>query len=339
MIKQSQRLQRLLDGKHNDRPPVWMMRQAGRYLPEYQKVRSQAGDFLTLCKTPELACEVTLQPLRRFPLDAAILFSDILTIPDAMNLGLVFNEHGPVFTQPIRSQQDIEKLPTSILDNTRYVADTLDLLTHALDKTLPIFGFSGSPWTLATYMIEGKMSKQAHVVKAFRYQNPSAMHQLLHLLTEAVIEYIQMQINHGADTIMLFDTWGSLLTEPDYKTFSLPYLQRVCEAITDRPLLVFTKGYRAHLLAQLPCQGISVDWTTPLAHYQKNTRQDLIIQGNFDPTCLLGSPEHFPHLIEQTLDQTDSSRLILNLGHGILPQTPPEHVLHWLHALFDYYQD
>lgn len=337
MIQSSTRLQDTLNHRPTDRPPVWMMRQAGRYLPEYQAIRKQAGDFLTLCKTPELACEVTLQPLRRFNLDAAILFSDILTIPDAMGLGLHFSGEGPAFTQPIRNLKAIKNLPQDVTSSTEYVSQALQHINKALAGTLPVLGFSGSPWTLATYMVEGKLSKSFIHIKGLRYHEPQALHQLLATLTQCVIHYCKQQIEQGVTALMLFDTWGNLLTEPDYCEFSLPYLKQITEALHPTPIIVFTKGNRTQLLNTLPCQGISIDWTTTLTSALEKISKDKLLQGNFDPTLLLGNPEHYPELVAKTLANTPPHRLIINLGHGILPETPPEHVSAWLAAIDQYY--
>lgn len=213
-----------------DKTPVWIMRQAGRYLPEYRATRARAGDFLTLCKTPEFACEVTMQPLQRFDLDAAILFSDILTIPDAMGLELFFTEgEGPRFGKPINTVADIEKLHVpSPTQELRYVMDAVKLIKTTLNNSVPLIGFAGSPWTLASYMVEGAASKTFHKIKKLMYQEPQAMHQLLSVLADSVTAYLNAQIQHGVDAVMIFDSWGGILTTPDYAQFSLAYMQKNC---------------------------------------------------------------------------------------------------------------
>jgi uroporphyrinogen decarboxylase len=334
---------RLLDtfqGKVTDRPPIWMMRQAGRYLPEYQAVRAEAKDFLTLCKTPELACEVTLQPLRRFPLDAAIVFSDILTIPDAMGLDLHFDDHGPRFAKPIRDVAAIHTLPTDVTSDTAYVGEAIRLIKRVLGPSLPLFGFSGSPWTLATYMVEGRLTKAFTHIKTLRYTEPEALVTLLDRLSQAITSYLQQQVAAGVDALMLFDTWGGILTEPDYLQYSIAFLQKVLATDYGVPVIVFTKGNGGGLqhLRKVPCQGYGIDWTMPLAKARQILGEHCVLQGNFDPTLLLGDPKLYPELVATTLaGMRDDPRLILNLGHGILPNTPIDHVHAWIDALSAYY--
>lgn len=320
-----------------DYTPIWLMRQAGRYLPEYRAVRSQAGDFMSLCKTPELACEVTLQPLRRFPLDAAILFSDILTIPDAMGLGLHFIEgEGPVFSYPLRSKTAIQNLPIpDPNDELRYVMDAICLIKQALNNQVPLIGFSGSPWTLASYMIEGGGSKMFTHIKTLLYQDPHILHLLLDKLAEAVTHYLNAQIAAGVDVVMLFDTWGGVLTTPQYELFSLQYMEKIINGLTryrhDRkiPVIVFTKGSGLWLekIAKIGCDAISLDWTINLGEAQTRVGKQVALQGNLDPAALYAPPEALQRAIKEILHQYKSTTgHVFNLGHGISPDVDPEKV-------------
>jgi len=316
-----------------DRTPVWMMRQAGRYLPEYRATRAKAGDFLTLCKTPELACEVTLQPLARFPLDAAIIFSDILTIPDAMDLGLHFLENeGPRFSRPIRNARDIDAIP--ILDpedKLKYVLDALRVTSQALNKKVPLIGFSGSPWTLATYMVEGGSSKQFARIKALRYQEPLQAHKLLKKLADNVILYLKAQIRAGASALMIFDTWGGVLSQPDYLEFSLQYMDEIVAALKDEavPVIIFTKnsGLCLEQIAKTGCAGIGLDWTCNLTEARKKVGHRVALQGNLDPCVLYASPQDIQANVAKVLaDFGPGSGHIFNLGHGVHQDVHPEQV-------------
>lgn len=320
-----------------DKTPIWIMRQAGRYLPEYRKTRQQAGDFLTLCKTPELACEVTLQPLARFELDAAILFSDILTIPDAMGLGLQFKEgDGPSFTKPIQSSRDIDKL--SVLDphaELQYVMDAVSLIRHELDDSVPLIGFSGSPWTLATYMVEGGTSKEFSKVKAMLYDSPGLMQQLLDILSDSVAAYLNAQIAAGAQAVMIFDTWGGALTPEDYRNYSLSSMKRIVQQL-DRnhdtqtiPVTLFSKGAN-HSLAQLADSGadaIGLDWTINIADAKQQVGNKVALQGNLDPGVLYSSSDCVIKHAKKILDGfTAETGHVFNLGHGIHPGIDPAKV-------------
>lgn len=318
-----------------DRTPVWLMRQAGRYLPEYRQLRATAGDFLRLCKTPELACEVTLQPVRRFPLDAAILFSDILTIPDAMGLGLHFTEHkGPGFERPVRSYADIMQLPQQLDDKLDYVMQTVRLVRHELGDKLPLIGFAGSPWTLATYMVEGGPSKDFAHVKAWLYQHPEEMKQLLQLLAVVVAEYLSQQIDAGVDAVMVFDTWGGVLSSIAYQEFSLHYMQHVITTLRQlqsrhTPIILFTKngGQWLEAMADSGCDALGVDWCTDLGTARKRVGDKVALQGNMDPTVLLSNPQRIQQEVVTILHSYGHGPgHIFNLGHGVLQQTPPEHV-------------
>ena len=325
-----------------DRTPVWLMRQAGRYLPEYRATRAQAGSFLALAKNPELACEVTLQPLRRFPLDAAILFSDILTIPDAMGLGLYFADgEGPRFERPVRTTADIAKLAVPDMEGgLRYVMDAVRTIRRELDGSVPLIGFSGSPWTLACYMVEGSGSKEWGRVKALALNDPAAMHRLLGVVTDAVIAYLSAQRAAGAQVLQVFDTWGGVLSPAMYREFSLPYLVRIARELARgdgaarTPLILFGKGNAPYLaeLADSGCEGLGVDWTVTLEDAALRTGGKVALQGNLDPAVLYGSPDAIRAQVRVALDSyaagNGGSREghVFNLGHGMSPDMDPDHV-------------
>lgn len=326
---------RTLRGEKTERTPVWMMRQAGRYLPEYRATRAQAGSFLDLCKNAELACEVTLQPLERYPMDAAILFSDILTIPDAMGLGLYFEEgEGPRFERTVQTAADIDKLfvpdPNQEL---QYVMNAVSTIKKGLNGAVPLIGFSGSPWTLACYMVEGSGSKNFAKIKRMMYDTPELMHRLLDIVSQSVISYLQAQIEAGAQIVMVFDTWGGNLSTKDYETFSLAYSRKISHALQATnpsvPRLLFTKGAGVWLetMADAGYNGLGVDWTTDLKLARELTRDKVVLQGNLDPTSLYASPETIRQKVRDVLaDYGHGHKHIFNLGHGILPDINPEHV-------------
>jgi uroporphyrinogen decarboxylase len=336
MLK-NDRLLRALLRQPVDRTPVWIMRQAGRYLPEYRAVREKAGDFLTLCQTPELACEVTLQPLRRFPLDAAIIFSDILTIPDAMGLGLSIEEGvGPVFERPVRDRAAIESLavpdPESELG---YVMNAIRLVRRELDGSVPLIGFSGSPWTLATYMVEGQSSREFSRIKTLVYDEPETAHRLLSTLAESVTAYLNAQIDAGAQAVMLFDTWGGVLTPRDYKAFSLQYMARIIDGLTRRsedrevPVILFTKGGGGWLedIAASGCDAVGLDWTMDIGEARSRVGHAVALQGNMDPNMLYASPQRIRDEVAAILDSFGGAAgHVFNLGHGIHPAIDPDRV-------------
>ena len=325
-----------------DCTPVWLMRQAGRYLPEYRATRARAGSFLAMAKNPEIACEVTLQPLERFDLDAAILFSDILTIPDAMGLELYFVDgEGPKFRHPVRSVADIAKLAVPDMETElRYVMDAVRVIRRQLDGKVPLIGFSGSPWTLACYMVEGGGSKDYARIKALALNEPKALHQLLGVVTDAVIAYLSAQRAAGAQALQVFDTWGGVLSPAMYREFSLPYLTRIARELergqgaARTPLILFGKGNGTHLeaLADSGCEGVGVDWTTELGEAARRTGGKVALQGNLDPTTLYGAPGAIRREVGVVLDSyrdgNGGSREghIFNLGHGMSPDMNPEHV-------------
>ncbi len=330
-----------------DVTPVWMMRQAGRYLPEYQAVRAEAGDFMSLCRDPELACQVTLQPLKRYPLDAAILFSDILTIPDAMGLELYFTPgEGPKFRSSITCKADIDAL--KILDPEQelgYVMDAVRLIRRELNGAVPLIGFSGSPWTLATYMIEGGSSKAFTKIKKMLYCQPQLLHQLLDKLTYNVIEYLNGQIKAGAQAIMLFDTWGGVLTGSDYKQFSLFYMHKIIDGLYREnegrkvPITLFTKGGGQWLeaIAGTGCDAIGLDWTINIADARRRVGRQVALQGNMDPAILYACATRIKQEVKSILaDFGQGSGHVFNLGHGIHQDIPPENPAIFVNAVHSF---
>ena len=317
--------------------PIWMMRQAGRYLPEYRQIREQAGSFLNLCTNPELACEVTLQPLRRFDFDAAILFSDILTIPDAMGLGLYFTEgEGPKFKYPIKTAADLQKLPIPDPDiDLRYVVDAVRLIRKTLQGSVPLIGFSGSPWTLATYMVEGGSSKSFQKVKGLMYEQPKLLHVMLDKLAQSVASYLNAQIEAGAQAVMLFDTWGGMLSSEDYSEFSLYYAKQVRALLNTTvngqqiPTILFTKGGGLWLEAMTDAgyDALGLDWQTDLHNARTRVGDKVALQGNMDPIALYAQPDIIVEKVKTILAKYGAgSGHVFNLGHGILPDINPEHV-------------
>ena len=329
-----------------DVTPVWMMRQAGRYLPEYRATRQRAGNFLNLCKSPEMACEVALQPLERYDFDAAILFSDILTIPDAMGQGLYFEEgEGPRFKKVIRTAADVEKLSTiSSQSDLAYVMDAVSLTRKELNGSVPLIGFSGSPWTLATYMIEGGGSKDFRIAKEFMYNNPEAMHLLLDKLAEAVTDYLNSQIRAGAQAVQIFDTWGGILTTSSYLTFSLRYMQKIVANLVKNndgnqvPIILFTKngGLWLESIADVGAQAVGLDWTIEIGQARKRIGQACALQGNMDPSILYASPAVIRAEVGNILDGFGAGNgHVFNLGHGITPEVNPDHVSAFVDAVHE----
>lgn len=317
-----------------DATPVWIMRQAGRYLPEYREVRQKAGSFMTLCKTPELACQVTLQPLERFSLDAAILFSDILTIPDAMGLGLYFKEgEGPAFTNPLRSARAINTLAIPDPEiSLRYVLDAIRMIQHELAGKVPLIGFCGSPWTIATYMVEGSANKSFPAIQALRSENSLLLHCLLDKMAQAVSLHLSAQIEAGVQVVMLFDTWGGMLDTAQYQEYSLRYIQQVVASLkikTTVPIILFTKsgGQWLDLMAETGCDVIGVDWLMSLKKARQQVGAKVALQGNMNPVILGGTPAAIQAEVARVLAEFGAgSGHIFNLGHGITPDIPPENV-------------
>ncbi|UCB54472.1 MAG: uroporphyrinogen decarboxylase [Thiotrichales bacterium] len=320
-----------------DKTPIWIMRQAGRYLPEYREVRAKAGDFMTLCTTPELACEVTLQPLRRFDLDAAILFSDILTIPDAMGLELYFETgEGPKFRKTISGPGDVANIGIPDPEQElRYVMDAVRLIRKELGGKVPLIGFAGSPWTLATYMVEGGSSRDFYKVKSMLFADPDTAHQLLAKLADSIAGYLNAQIEAGAQAVMVFDSWGGALTTRHYLEFSLAYMQRIVDQLTrDKdgqkiPVILFTKGGGLWLqeLAATGCDALGLDWSVNLASARAQVGERVALQGNMDPAIMATDPQTIQQEVADILAGFGhGSGHVFNLGHGITPHIDPENV-------------
>ena len=320
-----------------DTTPVWIMRQAGRYLPEYRATRAKAGSFMDLCENPELACEVTLQPLERYDLDAAILFSDILTIPDAMGIGLYFAEgEGPKFEHPLKNIADIQNLPIPDPEGElRYVMDAVRTIRRELNGRVPLIGFSGSPWTLATYMVEGGTTKDFGKVKGMMFENPEAMHLLLGKLAQSVTSYLNAQIAAGAQAVMVFDTWGGVLSPEKYKEFSLAYMQKIVSGLTREadgrqvPVTLFTKGggQWLELMADTGCDALGLDWTQDIGAARQRVGDKVALQGNMDPSVLYASADTIKKEVKKVISGFGKGAgHVFNLGHGIHQHIDPEKV-------------
>ncbi|MCS4505280.1 Uroporphyrinogen decarboxylase [wastewater metagenome] len=343
---QNDRLLRALAREPVDRTPVWLMRQAGRYLPEYRRVRQHAGSFMDLCRNADLACEVTLQPLERFDLDAAILFSDILTVPDAMGLGLYFEPgEGPRFERPLRDVAAIDALPQpDVGTELAYVTDAVSVIRRELAGRVPLIGFSGSPWTLATYMVEGGSSRDFRHIKALAYDEPAALHRLLARTADAVTDYLNAQSAAGAQALMIFDTWGGALAHDAYREFSLAYARRVIEGLVREregrrvPVVFFTKGGGLWLEAMADCgaDGLGMDWTIDLGEARRRIGDRVALQGNLDPSILYARPSVIREQVARVLAEFgDGPGHVFNLGHGVHPQIPPEHVAAMVEAVHE----
>jgi uroporphyrinogen decarboxylase len=318
-----------------DYTPLWMMRQAGRYLPEYCATRKRAGSFLNLCKSPDMATEVTLQPLDRFPLDAAILFSDILTVPDAMGLGLYFSEgEGPKFERPLSTEAAIKALRVpDIGTDLKYVTDAVSQIRKTLDGRVPLIGFSGSPWTLSCYMVEGGSSDDYAKVKTLMYKEPALMHHILDVTAQAVTQYLNAQIEAGAQAVMIFDSWGGALSHAAYHEFSLAYMQRIVAGLIKEkdgikiPNIVFTKGGGLWIdsIADIGCDAVGLDWTMDIGIARQKVGHKVALQGNIDPTVLFAPPEVIRNEVEKVLASYGfGSGHVFNLGHGISQFTNPD---------------
>lgn len=355
-----------LKGEKVDRVPLWIMRQAGRYLPEYREIRKTVPDFMGLCQNPKLACEVTLQPLRRFDLDASIMFSDILVIPHAMGMDLEFIPgKGPVFHDPIKNLKDIDNLKLiNSNQDLSYVMETIDLIKTGLNNSVPLIGFSGSPWTLATYMIEGSGSKQFSIVKKMVYENPELITKLLDKLSDSIIDYFMAQINAGVNLLMLFDTWGGILDLPRYKEFSLRFMDKIICKVREKvreqnienngdsksdsnsdgreiPIIIFTKGGGLYLSEQesISPDGIGLDWTMDIGDARKIVDSKISLQGNIDPCVLFSDKSKISKEVDNLFEKLSGnfdSRFIFNLGHGILPQIDPDKVQHLIECVHNH---
>ncbi|MEE9303421.1 MAG: uroporphyrinogen decarboxylase [Thiotrichaceae bacterium] len=331
------RFLRALLKKPVDKTPVWIMRQAGRYLPEYRAARAKAGSFMDLCENADLACEVTLQPLERYDLDAAILFSDILTIPDAMGLGLYFSEgEGPKFKSPITTAAQVKALGIpDPEDELRYVMNAVRTIRRELNGRVPLIGFSGSPWTLSTYMVEGSSSKDFAKIKGMLYSEPATLHMLLEKLAESVTQYLNAQIRAGAQAVMIFDTWGGSLTPETYQAFSLDYMARIVDGLEREadgrkvPVVLFTKGGAQWLeqMADTGCDALGLDWTINISEARQRVGDKVALQGNMDPCVLYSNPDAIRAQVKQIIDDYgDGSGHVFNLGHGIHQHIDPENV-------------
>lgn len=324
-----------------DFTPVWMMRQAGRYLPEYMATRSRAGDFLTLCKTPDLAAEVTLQPIDILGVDAAILFSDILVIPEAMGMELQFLVgEGPHFPDPVRTSADIDKLHIpDPMDKLDYVMKAITAINKGLDGRVPLIGFTGAPWTLATYMVEGGGSKNFALIKKMLYDTPELLHKLLDKTTDAVVAYLNAQVETGVHAVQIFDTWGGILTPDDFEVFSLQYIERIVSEVKGKvPVIVFAKGagHMMESIAGTGCDVVGVDWMSDIGDVRRRIGKKVALQGNMDPCTLYASPETIRKTVENILAKFgEGSGHIFNLGHGILPDIPVEHAKAFINAVHE----
>jgi uroporphyrinogen decarboxylase len=339
-------LLRALLREPTERTPLWIMRQAGRYLPEYRATRAVAGDFMSLCRNAELACEVTMQPLRRYKLDAAILFSDILTVPDALGLGLYFEPgEGPKFERPVQSAAAIRKLAVpDVADSLGYVFEAVSTIRRELDGMVPLIGFAGSPWTVGTYMVEGGSSREFATIKGLAREEPAALDAMLDIVVQTTTEYLNAQVEAGAQALMIFDTWGSALERDDYLRFSLDPMQRIVDNLVREsegrrvPVILFTKGAGPLLtdMVETGCDALGVDWTTSLADARKYTEDKVALQGNLDPATLRESPEVIRQGVADTLASYGKGPgHVFNLGHGVTPDIDPENVAAMVDAVHE----
>jgi len=332
-----------------DYTPVWLMRQAGRYLPEYRATRARAGSFLGLAKNPDFATEVTLQPIDRYPLDASILFSDILTVPDAMGLGLYFEDgEGPKFERTVRTEEDVAKLQVPDMASLQYVFDAVTQIRTALNGRVPLIGFSGSPWTLACYMVEGGGSREFHTIKKMLYARPDLMHRILDVTAQAVTQYLNAQIDAGAQAVMIFDSWGGALADGAYQAFSLAYMRKIVAGLQREkdgvkiPAIVFTKGGGLWLdeMAEIGADALGLDWTVNLGRARALVGDRVALQGNLDPAVLMAGPEQVAAEVEKALTSygtpTQGHGHVFNLGHGISQFTPPESVTAMVEAVHSF---
>ena len=331
---------RALRGETVERPPVWMMRQAGRYLPEFIALRDQY-DFFTRCQTPELAAEITVQPIRRFPLDAAILFSDILVVPQAMGIDFKMKESvGPCLDTPIRTLEQVENLQVSgAEENLKYVYDAIDITLQKLDNEIPLIGFAGSPWTLLCYCVEGKGSKSFDIAKSFCFTQPEAAHLLLQKITDVTIAYLKRKVQSGVSAVQIFDSWGGMLSPVDYQEFSWKYINQIVEALAPEVhVVVFAKGcwYALEEMTKSKVSALGVDWTITPELARKFTNNSITLQGNFDPARLHSSPEVIRKMVHEMINRFGKDKYIANLGHGILPNIPLENAEAFIRAVVEW---
>ncbi|MEN9571000.1 MAG: uroporphyrinogen decarboxylase [Bacteroidota bacterium] len=333
-------LLKALKGEPVERVPVWMMRQAGRYLPDYIKLREKY-DFFTRCQTPELATEITLQPVDQVGVDAAIIFSDILVIPQAMGLQVLMEEgRGPLLPNTIKTQTDIDALiTTGAEESLKYVYDALSLTKKALNGRVPLIGFAGAPWTILCYMVEGKGSKTWDKAKQFAYTHPLLAHQLLQKITSITIDYLKHQVKAGADTLQVFDSWAGALSPADFKQYAQPYLFQIAEALKDdAPVILFPKGswYALQDISNSAASGVGIDWCTTAQFVREKTNNKITIQGNFDPAKLLAPIPEIKMAVKEMIDAFGTQRYIANLGHGITPNVPVDHAKAFVDAVKEY---
>ncbi|MBL7718186.1 MAG: uroporphyrinogen decarboxylase [Flavipsychrobacter sp.] len=333
-------LLRALKGEEVERPPVWMMRQAGRYLPDYIKLR-QKYDFFTRVETPELATEITLQPIDQVGVDAAIIFSDILVIPQAMGLQVLLEEgKGPLLPKTVHTQADVDALiTTGVEERLHYVMKALALTRQELNGRVPLIGFAGAPWTILCYMVEGKGSKSFDKAKQFCFTNPQLAHQLLQKITDVTIQYLKAQVKAGADTVQVFDSWSGMLSPADFKVFAQPYLVQISDALSGHcPVILFPKGswYAMSDLAQTSAAGLGLDWTVTPKMARELTGNNITLQGNFDPSRLLAPIPEIKKSVKEMIDGFGTRRYIANLGHGILPNVPVDHARAFVEAVKEY---
>ncbi len=333
-------LLRALNGETLERPPVWMMRQAGRYLPDYRVLRAKFG-FFERCQSPELVCEITLQPVDQVGVDAAIIFSDILVVPQAMGMEVQLIENiGPVLPNPIKSLSDVEKLNIpDVADSLSYVFDALRLTKKELDGRVPLIGFAGAPWTLMCYMVQGKGSKTFDAAKAFCFTQPKAAHRLLQMITDTTITYLKKQVEAGADVVQIFDSWGGLLSPADFETFSLRYIRQIVTALKDMcPTIVFAKGawFALEEMSQMGASGLGIDWCITPQQARLWAGDNITLQGNFDPARLLSPIPEIRKGVHDMIDAFGTTRYIANLGHGILPNIPVENAKAFVDAVKEY---
>ncbi len=329
-----------LKGETVTRPPVWMMRQAGRYLPEFIEIRKKY-DFFTRCRTPELAAEITVQPIRRFGMDAAILFSDILVVPQAMNIPFEMKEGlGPWLPNPIRSQKDVDATMVPNIDETLgYVMDAIKLTKEMLNDEIPLIGFAGSPWTILCYCIQGQGSKTFDKAKEFCFTQPVAAHTLLQKITDTTIAYLKEKVRAGVDVVQIFDSWGGMLSPVDYQEFSWKYINQIIEALKDdAPVIAFAKGcwYALEEMSRSNVSALGVDWTVSPQMARKLTNNKITLQGNLDPTRLLSPPKEIKKLVTQMINEFGKDKYIVNLGHGILPNVPLDNAKAFIDAVKEY---
>jgi len=322
-------LLRTLKGEVVERPPVWMMRQAGRYLPEYRVLREKHG-FFERCQTPELACAITLQPVDLIGVDAAILFSDILVVPQAMGLEVqLIESKGPVLPDPIKSESDLARISVpDVHEKLNYVFDAIKLIKKELNGKVPLIGFAGAPWTLLCYMVQGKGSKTFDEAKEFCYTQPKTAHRLLQMITDVTIAYLKQQARSGADVVQIFDSWGGLLGKDDFENLSLHYISQIVEALKEEvPVIVFAKGawHSLEAMAATGAQGLGIDWCTPPSFARQLAGNKIVLQGNFDPAKLLSPIPVIKKEVQKMLTEFGGQRYIANLGHGILPHVPVDH--------------